>query len=100
MMRKILLTKIIPRIALRKAKWSKDKHLDDIVIADVDSVHLEDMGHGWWLGVYLLNGDRITFWIGKSPNIKVRVQEEPEHKYQDWDKWHKKTYPKSYKQSK
>lgn len=87
---------LIPRIALRK----KDGKLDDIVVADVDSVHLEDMGQGWWLGINLLNGDRICFWIGSGRKLIVSLYEKPNKPYQDWDKWHKKKYSKSYKESK
>jgi hypothetical protein len=74
--------KRIPRIVLRMAYDELGVgELDDIVVADVESVHFEDMGDGdWWLCVYLPNGERIVWWI----EGELRQGEMPS-RYRDYD---------------
>ena len=77
--------KKLPRIAIRR---NDDDSLDDIVIKDVDMVHIEQMNdQDWWIGISLENGDRICFDIhslGKA-HVKCTMTEEPEFGYRDLD---------------
>lgn len=50
--------------------------LGDVVVRDVESIHLERMDTGaWWLGVYLRGKrDRVVIWIAADRPGRTKVR--------------------------
>ncbi len=53
-----------------------DGELDDVVVRDVEWVHLERMDEGaWWLGVYLRGKrDRLVIWLAADRPARTKVR--------------------------
>lgn len=50
--------------------------LDEVVLTDVVSLHIEDMGEHCWIGVERSDGDRLVFEIRAYDGILMLTQTE------------------------
>lgn len=69
--------------------WNvRDEDIDEIVLTDVDTVHVEQMhDRCWWIGIHLVNGG---YWAGNfhcDSRGRMKFTEQEKDAF-DWDDDH------------